>query len=216
MVVPERPIHFDSVVGAAVFKTAQKAGEEDPLKALDDLPFEKHVSASGAWVWKASQIHLEGDGGVFWNHYVRKYEMARWAGDKLKGIWTGNKNSIAIGTGPQKAYSLNQPLQHIKKAVAFCVGDEDIIKALLESEIHALGRNIRMGWGRIHTLEVAVADPGEEDLWRQRALPKEMEDIVLPGHFLGTANVRPPYFDRTSWQTAWEYEASAPVAASAA
>jgi CRISPR type IV-associated protein Csf3 len=215
MVVPERPIHFDSLVAAAAFKTAQKAGEADPLQALDDLPFAKQAAPSGAWVWQASQIHLHGEGGVFWNHYVRKFEMARWAGDKLRGVWTGNKSTIAVGTGQQKAFSLNQPLQHIAKAVAYCVGDKDIIQALLESEIHALGRNIRMGWGRIHTLEVTDADPGENDLWRQRALPREMDDMILPGHFLGTANVRPPYFDRESWQTAWEYEASAPVASAA-
>jgi CRISPR type IV-associated protein Csf3 len=212
MVVPDRPLHLDSLLAWSVFRLASKSGAEDPLAAIHELPLERH-QVGDAWVWKASQFDLETEGGIFWNHHVRRFDMNQWAEDRERGVWEGRKEVIPIGTGPQKAFSFVQAVVLVRRATAWCIGDADIVTALLRDEVYALGRKSGTGWGRVRTIEVTPAPAEEADHWRRRALPQAMEEIKLPGHFAGTAAVIPPYWDRRGWQPAWEFDASALVPA---
>ena len=206
MVLPERPIHLDSIVGCAAYRNAERSGAADPRTELDSLPFARATGPDGQWVWQASQLLLEQEGGIFWTHYVRSYEVNAWAAGRERGHWQGNKNAIRVGSGPMKAFAITQPMGHIRRAVAWGVGDADAIDFLLRQEIVALGRNTRQGWGRIDSIAIEDAPAGEEGFWQRRVLPQSLGEFKLPGHYAGTASVRPPYWDRSQWQPIWEYE----------
>ena len=208
MVAPERPLHLDALVAHAAFRSAERAEAPDPLAAIEELPLgELHSPAEQRGVWQASQLHLEQVGALYWDHYTRRHEISAWADAKEKGHWHGNKNKISLGTGPQKSYLLYQPLINVSRAVSWCIGDEDTLRVLLESEIHSLGRNGRAGFGRIAKIEIVPCPADEQEFWRRRSLPLDLDQYKLPGHFLCTANFRAPYWDRATWRTVWEYSA---------
>jgi len=215
MVVPERPLHLDGILGAAMFRVAVRGNSPDPVAESANLGHLLEVAGDvgqeNAWVWKASQLQFEQRGGIFWHHYVRRYEMNQWAEDKALGYWEGNKDVIPVGTGHQKGFSLQQPLAWITEAIGWCVGDGDFIETLLREEIDALGRNTRMGWGRVSSVKVEEAAADEIFNWRMRTLPISLEGERMPGHYPATANIRPPYWDRARWQTALEFDASANI-----
>jgi CRISPR type IV-associated protein Csf3 len=211
MVVPDRPIHLDALIGLVCLELATANGAEHPLEALNSLPLERYRQGD-AWVWKASQFLLEQEGGIFWNHYVRVYDIQRWAADGLRGgIDMGRRNQIPSGSGHQKAYSFNQPLAHIRRATAWFVGDGEAVESLLKSSVYALGKNRRSGWGRIDRIDVTQAPAGESEFWRRRSIPQEFETLRLDGHYLTSANTKPPYWDRSTVQPAYEFELPASV-----
>ena len=205
MVVPERALHFDALVGAAIYKIAERAGADDPLAASEDLPLGRLVGPDGRWCWQASQLQLIRNGGVFWQHYVRRFALSQWADDRARGAWEGRKEAIPIGSGPQKAYALVQPLAWVSSATAWCIGDAEALGSLLRSEIFALGRNTRMGWGRIREITIEDAPQGEVDWWRRRTIPSSCPTERLPGHFAAMATMRPPYWERGARQEVYEF-----------
>ena len=213
MVAPDRPLHLDALVASAAYKSAERAEAENPLAAIDELPLgEIHRSGKARGIWQASQLHLEQVGPIYWNHYVRRHEISTWADSKQKGHWRGNRDEIPMGSGPQKGFSFYQPLINVKRAIAWCVGEEEALRVLLESEIISLGRNGRAGFGRVNKIDITPCSENENEFWRRRALPLDLQEYKLPGHYKGTANCRAPYWDRSTWEQAWEYEVETPAA----
>lgn len=216
VVVPDRALHLDALLAAAMFKIAVRNNSPDPVSesnALDLVLGKEHGPSDSVWVWQASQLHWKSDGPAFHQHYIRRFEIQRWAEDKVRGIWAGSVNSISPGTGHMKAYASLLRAAWINEAVAWCIGDREMVNALLTSEIDAIGRHVRSGWGRIAEITVDGAPADESEFWRRRALPLEMERCKTPDHFASTATVRPPYWDRARWQPAWELNTSGFAAA---
>ena len=62
-------------------------------------------------------------------------------------------------------------------------------------------------FGRIAKIEIVPCPADEQEFWRRRSLPLDLDQYKLPGHFLCTANFRAPYWDRATWRKVWEYSA---------
>lgn len=212
MVLPDRPIHLDSLIAHAAFRLAERGGAENPLEATHDLPLARETGDGDAWVWQASQVMIRRSGEAFATTHTRRYDLNRWAEDKARGYWRGAVDKIPQGSGRAKAFMFTVPMCYVESAEAWCIGDRDMIADLLRGEIHSLGKLGRIGWGRVKEITVAEAPIGEADWWRRRTLPECMRALCLPEHYAATASVIPPYWDRANWQAAWEYDgASAPA-----
>lgn len=223
-VAPDRPLHLDALLAFAAFQSAVggladmppcKEKDAELIRATEVLPLDKIVGEDGEWCWKASQLHFAQIGGIEWHQYTRRYEINRWAADSIRGYWrsdrTKGKDVIAQSTGSMKSFLLQQPLAQFDSATAWCVGDRDAVEAMLRGHVYSLGRSRRMGWGRIAETIVEVAPEAEAGFWARRTLPASLEAQQLPGHFVGTATVRPPYWDRAARRAVLEFDASATV-----
>lgn len=210
MVLPERGIHLDNLIGHAAVRSAEECGDENPLETLADLPFEKAVGADGQWVWKASQLALNRIGSVQWHSFVRRHERTRWGEDRDRGICIGKADAPPEGTGDKKAYLLYQPLVQVQSVQAWCVGEPDMVEGLLGT-IRTIGRSDRMGWGTVRDMVVEEAPEREKEFWRYRSLPDSLADLRMPGHRKAHTTVRPPYWNRAERLVGYEIPASTPV-----
>ncbi len=207
MVVPDINLHSDGVLQLAAFRIAQRFGEPNPAAKSEYLPLERAVVGNSS-VWKASQILVEYEGERFWDHYTRRWEMNRWSDDHIRERWDMRvqRDTIEQGTGHQKSFLFVQPVRMARRAVSWCVGDEAAVRQMLQEEIFALGKNVRMGWGRIREIVVSPAPAEEAENWRRRTLPIEMEAFKLDGHFRAVAGIKAPYWDRSNWKEAWQFD----------
>lgn len=184
------PLHLDALLAFARVNESLTTGE-DPAVAHDDLPLERCDQ-----VWAASQVAFAPALARGRQQMVRRLDADRLA--EAKGRCAKmSVNVFTPASGRFKAFNLIADYAWVPQANAWCVGDEDRVRALLET-IPALGRLTRNGWGEIKQLDVRPAPAGEEGYWRLRALPLH-SGLELAGTPYATViqGVVPPYWDRT-------------------
>jgi CRISPR type IV-associated protein Csf3 len=202
LVVPERPIHLDSIIAALMVEDACAKNEDDPLQAQNRLPFDRHTQG-GEWVWKAScfigQVACEFDVQAM----TRRTNLCDMENDRHDIISNFRIAEVTMGTGQLKQYDMRFAVQFYHSLSAWFVGDIHQVRAILTNLRH-IGKIRRNGFGKISRINV-VEDPHAEDNWRQRTLPAAMKEITSADHKLAYCTVRPPYWDRTMVTKAYQF-----------
>ena len=78
IIVPDAPIHLDSVLSWARVDEATQAGEADPLAFQHDLPLERLTTPS-SWCFKASWLTFDWVGEPRLFHYARRSDPTEFA-----------------------------------------------------------------------------------------------------------------------------------------
>ncbi|MFE8034031.1 type IV CRISPR-associated protein Csf3 [Thiohalocapsa marina] len=190
MHAPEQPIHLDAILAWAAVDAAR-----GDLNAQDALPLERYVGGDGRWVWKASRVLLKVEHRTG-QMMTRSFEPWHWGEDRCR-VYTKGPRIIKPGTGPLKGYVLSVPTLQVSIAQAWYIGDADAIATLLSRVTH-LGKLRRLDFGRITDIQV-TEDREALERWTLRSLPD-----TRPGYRRCLQTLRPPYFDRSLRESAWE------------
>jgi CRISPR type IV-associated protein Csf3 len=195
------PLHLDALLAYAVTQEAlqdAKYNDEIPTGMLrqlgEQLPLVK-VERGDLWCWQASALIPEA---------VLEHEMRMWTRKTESELMATMTQEGAIARTrepkfPLKPFSLKIdtqrgllknhfqfiPVRHVRKFVAFCVGDADRIENLLLTHITHIGARKRAGFGRIalqsggNIQAISVTqDDQARTLWQQRILPWQDEGTV--------------------------------------
>jgi CRISPR type IV-associated protein Csf3 len=226
---PSKPLHLDSLIAFARFQQAQEAGESGDIRdIIEDLPLLKSAQDK-LWVWQASALRFEGVQSAGMRHWTRKTVMHEdYALSFQQGFVEHDKNptglakdaqlknhkklsdkngnvklfsqQIDTASGKMKSELQAYPVSVITKAVAYCIGDAEVIESLIHPEMGYLtniGKRTRLGHGKIVGFSI-TDDVNARDRWKERILPWQ-ED----GYFGLEATVIPPYWDEKMRINAW-------------
>ena len=212
--VPNRALHLDGLLAFAAVHLAQKRGDLDPYLAQEELPLASEGTGLSK-IWKASQLMFDRKSPTELVSFTRRYNIYATAArcgknwnpvsSREPGARPTKIDRLEISTGHDKAYDMRLPVAWFSKATAWFVGDPDEVGKLL-ANITSLGKKRSQGWGRIQKIEIE-ADETANTNWALRALPTNLKNLATPNHILGTASLRPPYWDRKAWQEALELPA---------
>lgn len=177
---PASPIHLDSLIAHRLVARdlPTDALISDIRAAIADLPLERR-EIGGDWVWAASTIAFDWISPPmqqFAVKAVRPYDVA----EKLNsGIISNMRDNSMINTasGPLKSATYAYEQQWASRAVAYCIGDEAELTALL-GDLDQLGAKRRLGYGRVTEVAI-VEDSRAETLWKHRNLPFGADAGVL-------------------------------------
>lgn len=195
--VSDYPTHLDGLVAYTVFEQARSMGAENAVAISEDLShvFATQCSAQGP-INMASMLLFEPLSEPFNLNLVRRCEGQEWQQAQDSGLLNGRKRSIVeSGRGVNRSYYVQHPYQWMRKATAWCVADENELRAAL-AEIRAIGKMTRNGFGRINEV-IIEHDETALHKWRTRFLPLDVEgDPSLI--YVNTQNlcIRAPYWKR--------------------
>ncbi|MBE7156971.1 MAG: hypothetical protein INR62_00800 [Rhodospirillales bacterium] len=205
MVVPERPLHLDALLASARVDSHLRRGcpLEDALTQQENLPLAKADTPDGSWVWKASQLLFAPASPPANVQMTRRLDMETMSADRER-VFTSRRQSVKMGTGPFRNYDLRFPVQWQSEVTAYGVGEVESVHQLLET-IHSLGRLRRNGWGKVAVLSVEPSSPQAAEYWKRRTLPASFSSQALSTHQPAQGTCRPPYWDRTRWESVLEW-----------
>lgn len=208
------PLHLDALLAYAM--TQQKLGSmaqgyEEPVPGMllrelaQDLPLEKESRSDDNWVWKASALLPQeiGDHAVrLWTRKTDPYDYAERVINGSMEVSTATQNALKSGKpyahaidtarGALKNQFQFYQVANIRKMVAWCVGERDLVEELLSPEsglITHLGKRSRIGHGRISRVTFEH-DTEAVELWKRRVLPWQENSEYIPVQ----AAFRPPYW----------------------
>lgn len=199
VVAGDFPIHLDALLAFVQVDRALQDGAEqqEAYARQDELPL-----AQQGGVWKASQVVFKPITAPMTFPMIRRLDLNGIALDHQAGFWAGGKNKFSMGTGKYKAFDFRAQCQWMDRAVAWCVGDKELIENLL-GELTHLGKLVRNGFGKILEMTIEEAPQDEANFWKLRVLP-EKSGFELPGFLYAPSfqNIRPPYWSKLTKQTA--------------
>lgn len=188
------PLHLDALLAYAVtqeaLSDAQSSGEypKEGIRALGEhLPLQKE-SQGELWCWQASALIPEEVLAHEMRLWTRKTEAEMIATMTQEGSLKRLREpqfplkmfslKIETGRGFMKNHFQFIPVRHVRKFVAYCVGDQDRIFDLLQTHITHIGARGKTGFGRIAQDESGTIqsitverDNAAIDLWKQRVMP---------------------------------------------
>ena len=181
----EYSIHLDALLAWARVQDAIETGCLNPWPEGDDLPLAR-IGQGADWVWKASRLFFTPETPRELINMQRKSDPEMFYKDFDEGLWAiRNKASgIVSGKTPPKintqsgqfrAYQYYVSAQWMSKTEAWCIGDFDKVKALLDRITH-IGKMGRAGFGTVADVAVEV-DQEANWKWALRPLPM---DVVPP------------------------------------
>ena len=172
VIVPDAPIHLDSLLSWARVDEATQTGEARPLDLQHDLPLERFTTPSG-WCFKASWIDFKWAGEPRLFHYARRSDPTEFAEAFDDGLLR-NKPGWSGASGSTKGYSLVLQERLASHATAYAIGDEDGIRELLK-RVPSVGKLRRMSKGLIMHVEVEEIERSACH-WGMRNLPMDAEE----------------------------------------
>jgi len=187
------PVHLDALLAWAKVDEAIKDEEEAPYSFQEQLPLYRSEG-----VWQASQLVFEPDSHPFNISMIRQFEglriMLGFDTEYTKKAYS--KSDYNQGSGPYKGYDMRQRCQWMKKATAWCVGDAEEIRVLL-NRVDRIGKLARNGFGRVSSIEI-VEDIAANENWLLRVLPEgfERQSGAVPYARI-MSPISPPYWDKT-------------------
>lgn len=190
---PARPIHLDSLIAHQLVRRDLPPDADIPSirQRIDNLPLQR-ADIGGDWVWMASSLAFEWTTPPTQEFAVRAVRAPIIAEFQLAGLFTNRRPETKIDTsrGTFKAATYAHEMQWAKKAIAFCLGDENEISDLLQ-RIESIGARRRLGGGQVRRISI-TEDPSALDLWSRRYLPAGAEcGKLVEGAY------RLPLFDRS-------------------
>lgn len=169
---PARPIHLDALVAhQLVEQTYPAVRVQSQIRALlEELPFDRATVGSD-WVWTASSLAfhwISPPMQSFAKRDVRAKDIAAFA---KAGLFSnlGSNSLIKTSTGLGKPTIYAHEQQWASKAVAYCIGDAEIISSLL-STLSVIGARRRITSVQVTAVNVRQ-EPVAATLWRRRYLP---------------------------------------------
>lgn len=191
-VIPAMPMHFDDILAAAAVKVALKSGTEieDYDSVIGYLPLEKHINGDD-WVWKASVIRWKSY-GRYMRSLTQSHDPVLVANLRDSGVLKAGGSSLNQGSGPMKSSISLIASAAYSTGVAYCDGDLESIKALL-NELDYIGKKHQRGAGEVISFSVEEVEPNEN--WKDRFLPLSMKNEKLESHSLASdIGTKPPYW----------------------
>lgn len=206
LVESEYPIHLDALIAASVAREAEALGDPDPWRTADDLSNYLESAGSGdAMVWKASALRftpmIRADALIDGMNTVRRSDPEKWYDDFGAGYWqasrAGDPPTINTQSGVLRGYQWIARTRWMDRAEAWAVGDLDAVSDAL-SRVRFIGKAGRNGFGRVRSVEVLPAEPGEAGNWMLRVLPPGMPGAPGVEYAPVMACLRAPYWRRTA------------------
>lgn len=193
----DHPIYLDALLAWARVNEAEALKHPDPWPLQSDLPLER-AGGGEDWVWQASRLEFEPAGPRQIVSALRKCDPDRFYRDFQQKFWVPSRGNtppvINTDSGQLRAYQYFYPVQWMEKAEAWCVGDEDRVRLLL-NRLHHLGKLGRNGYGLIQSITVEP-DPSALTLWRLRTLPSDVEGSPGVAYGAVLAPPRAPYWEK--------------------
>jgi CRISPR type IV-associated protein Csf3 len=201
--LPSMPIHLDALLAYAVTEDAIEALGNDQGQAMirdladNFLPdiLGRHEAPEGT-TWQASALTPEGIGESWqcmWTRKTDPYDYAMRLKDGTiasRAKWPLKPYALIIDTvrGPMKNSFEFYGVRDIKRLKAWCIGEEEAIRDVLESRIRWIGKRGKNDHGRVIAVRVAEDDAAMEK-WKLRILPWQE-----PGYVPVQAAHKPPYW----------------------
>lgn len=190
---PARPIHLDSLIAHELVQRDLPIDADIPSirSKIEQLPLERG-DIGGDWVWKASTLAFEWMTPPAQRFAIRAANADAIMEWQQKGLFNNRRADSSVDTsrGVFKSAIYAHEIQWARQAVAYCIGDEDEVTALV-SEIENIGARRRLGGGRVARITV-TPDEQANELWMRRYLPNGApEGRLVEGAY------RLPLFDRT-------------------
>lgn len=205
-VPPAHGVHLDGLLAWAAAEAAQESPgctQADIDAAIATLPLAKHTTADGRWCWQASLLEPRGATRLHRHFATAKTDTQAMAEGLVRG-WVQGKRTIDTVRGSTKNDLYRYSSQEVTHLVAWCVGDQANVDALL-SRLRHIGSRGRLGYGAIRRDEeglpcitIAPAEPGEAEHWRRRHLPEPAE-----GYFPLEGRCQPPYWQAPGGERVW-------------
>jgi len=200
----EYSIHLDALLAWARVQDAIDAGSSNPWPEGDDLPLAK--AGQGAdWVWQASRLFFTPETPRELINMQRKSDPEMFYKDFDEGLWTIRNKAgevvkgktppkINTQSGQYRAYQYYVSAQWMSKVEAWCIGDLDKVKALLDRITH-IGKMGRSGFGTVASCTVEIA-PAASVNWALRALPMDVKPCTGVEYAPVMSPPRAPYWDK--------------------
>ena len=201
----DQPIHLDALIAYAFMMSADEMGREGWNDEVD-LSAQLQRTEGDPWVWKASAIRFTPSSERQWVNQIRRSDPERYFAD-LGKYWAGSGKANDLGVNPQtfkintrsgqqRGYQWLSPVQWMAFAEAWGVGDIDEITDLLNKHITHLGKKGCNGYGRISSIDVVPAPPGEDGYWQLRTLPPQEDGLPGVQYEAVQATLRAPYWNK--------------------
>jgi CRISPR type IV-associated protein Csf3 len=198
----DRPIHVgghpvaaDGVLSALVVEAAAADGHPDPWSVQHELPLERHTTASGQWVFKASVFRPQAPDMPYSFSMVSRVDAHQAAYDLERGVFQTKQVTPHIGGGAFKMSFFPVLAQWAEAWEAHAVGDIDVVRELLGGLTHLGGRR-GIGLGAIRSIEVIPEEANV--LWTDRALPSDFEGETARPMAGAMVTLAAPYWKRSN------------------
>ncbi len=197
----EYPIHLDALLAWCVMDEAESMGESNPWVIADDLSelLARTGDSDGQdWCWQASRLRFTASTGRTAMNMLRKTDPVSFLEDFDKGRYmaprgpNGTVSSVDTNSGQYRGYQMFIQYQWMEKAIAYGVGDIDLVRQLL-SRLAGVGKLVRNGFGLLASMEVESCEEAV-DLWRDRVLPNGMAGLPGIAYVPSLNCLRPPYW----------------------
>lgn len=200
----EYPLHLDALLSWARVQEAGEQGLENPWKiGSEDLPLAR-AGEGDSWVWQASKLVFTPKTPRELINMQRKSDPSAYYADFDQNLWSNDKTpkppekrklppTINTQSGQHRAYQYYVAYQWMEKAEAWCVGDADRVKSMLERLTH-IGKRGRGGFGLISSVNVEPCQ--ETDLWKLRVLPGSVPGLDGIEYAPVMSPPRAPYWDK--------------------
>jgi CRISPR type IV-associated protein Csf3 len=208
VIVPDMPLLLDSLIAFAAVQEGMEKGI-DYAVSQEQLPL-----GCDSGVWQASYIDFSlGFRETF--HSNRRFDVNETVlaldipdNDKKRASSLPYQNGIISGirrdkwgseasSSVNKAYLFINAARHSARAAAYCIGNPDEIRYLLDKHVSHLGKQSRIDMGRIQRITITEDAEGLER-WKHRPLPYPVD-----GYAKTFETLRPPYWKRENRQEAW-------------
>lgn len=194
----EYPIHLDGLLAWSRVQEAIRLGDTNPWGASDDLPIAK-AGQNEDWVWQASRLVFKYCTPRQLVNMQRRSEPDRIYRDYERGLWRAKRKdgppTINTNSGQLRAYQFYTSVQWASHAEAWCVGDPDRVRELLD-KIEHIGKMGRNGFGQVSNILVTEDDEALER-WRLRVLPIDVPRLSGVDYTLGLQTPRAPYWEKS-------------------
>jgi CRISPR type IV-associated protein Csf3 len=188
--ISDQPLHLDGLLAWAAVEQARRDGEEDLDRAAVTLPLLRRGDPK---VWCASALTFDYLTPPSFRMLVRKTDVE----DYAEAISSGriklakSRDQLPVMSGPLRDHLVPYSVRQADRALAWCLGDVESVRALL-AEIRHVGRYGRMGYGLVTSISVEQ-DVEAEWKWKLRHLPWREE-----GYLPCIGNYRAPYWDKAT------------------
>ncbi len=195
----EYPIYLDALLAFAAVQAAEEKRAENPWSAGDDLPLDR-AGTGKDWVYRASRLVFTPSSAREIVNMQRKSSPEMFYSDFDIGLWGYDNEkklppTINTKSGQFRAYQYYVSTQWMDKAVAWCIGDRELITQLL-SRITYVGKLGRNGWGLINSITV-MPEPDASVKWALRVLPPDVDSPIKNIRYVPVvAPPRAPYWNK--------------------
>lgn len=215
---PAHPIHLDGLLAWAYVESLT---DDSQCKTIDDarraLPLDKFDTHDHYPIWKASILECGLRGGMIGAEtkrmLLRKTDVEQMSVLKEKGMFSDRKSS-GFDANPFSGDQLNgssgwarnfqefYPIKDYATATAYCVGNMDAVKLLLD-KIKWVGKRGVRGHGKVVRVDV-IEDESAHTLCLKRALPLDFFVENMPSNYYrALTTVCNPYWDSSLRVHGW-------------